>query len=257
MKTLRIVALVALVALPAAAEKFEKVMLPIAPSTVLCAFHSRYDTRLVVFNEHDRAVSRISSDDTSGGLAAFTGTEISGPIVQTPLGSFLYVPRADSAGLRMALISESMDLTKPEEKFFTELPVVRDGDWRTGRIQIIGVKIEQGFRQTLRIYGYDGHAVGQVAARFYAIGSNRLLKETTYELWPHGPHLNADGLQAGPSFAMECDLSGLGQWEGWGAELVGQHIRIELEPKTPGLKYWAFVSVANNATQHFFTILPR
>lgn len=255
MKTLGIVALVALVALPIAAQEFEKVMLPIAPSTVYCAFHSRYDTRLVVFNELERMVPRLSTE-YAGGLAALTGTEISGPRVQVPLGAFLYVPREDAAGLRMALIAESIDLTKPEEKFFTELPVVREGDWRSGKIQIIGVKVEPGFRQTLRIYGYDGLGVGQVAARFYAIGSNRLLKETTYELWPQ-QFLNADGMQAGPSFAMECDLSGLGQWEGWGDELVGQHIRIELEPKTPGLRYWAFVSVANNATQHFFTILPR
>jgi hypothetical protein len=34
-------------------------------------------------------------------------------------------------------------------------------------------------------------------------------------------------------------------------------VRIELEPITPGLQYWAFISITNNKTQHFYTVLGR
>lgn len=32
---------------------------------------------------------------------------------------------------------------------------------------------------------------------------------------------------------------------------------LEIEPVTPGLRYWAFVTVTNNATSHVTTITPQ
>lgn len=40
-------------------------------------------------------------------------------------------------------------------------------------------------------------------------------------------------------------------------ERNGQKVRVEIEPLTPGLKYWAFLSVTNNKTQHFYTVTAR
>lgn len=34
-------------------------------------------------------------------------------------------------------------------------------------------------------------------------------------------------------------------------------VRAEIEPLTEGLRYWAFVSVTNNETQHVTTITPQ
>lgn len=60
----------------------------------------------------------------------------------------------------------------------------------------------------------------------------------------------AEGRDVRPSFGMECNMSDHVPAE-------GQKVRIELEPVTPGLKYWAFLSITNNKTQHFYTVLPR
>ena len=40
-------------------------------------------------------------------------------------------------------------------------------------------------------------------------------------------------------------------------EANGQKVRIELEPLTEGMKYWSIISITNNRTQHFYTVLPR
>jgi hypothetical protein len=34
-------------------------------------------------------------------------------------------------------------------------------------------------------------------------------------------------------------------------------IRVEISPQTPGMRYWAFVSVTNNETQHVTNIAPH
>jgi hypothetical protein len=61
---------------------------------------------------------------------------------------------------------------------------------------------------------------------------------------------NDQGLALRPSFSMECDLSS-------DIPANGRHVRIEIEPLSEGLKFWAFVSVTNNKTQHFYTVVPR
>ena len=40
----------------------------------------------------------------------------------------------------------------------------------------------------------------------------------------------------------------------WPAAQIDQQL---VEPLSEGLKFWAFVSVTNNKTQHFYTIVPR
>ena len=34
-------------------------------------------------------------------------------------------------------------------------------------------------------------------------------------------------------------------------------LRVEIVPLTAGLRYWAFASVTNNATQHVTTVTPQ
>jgi hypothetical protein len=49
---------------------------------------------------------------------------------------------------------------------------------------------------------------------------------------------------------MECDMS-------HHLHVRNEKVRIELEPLTEGLEYWALISVTNNKTQHFYTVLGR
>lgn len=223
----------------AASEEYELVMLPIEPSVVLCGYHSRYDTRLIMFNAREQALSV--------GLAPKTGTTITGPVVSVPLPTFLYLPKSEADSIRMSLVVESSERDHPEERSFTELPVVRERDFRSDRMQFIGVRMDRGFRQTVRIYGLDPNLGGRLMMNVYPLDSNRILHRCEHEVFAHGTETTSAGLPLRPAFGMECDMSHhLAGYEGI--------VRIELVPLTPGLKYWAFVSVTNNKTQHFYTV---
>jgi hypothetical protein len=244
-------ALLALVlALPVAADEYERLMLPIAPSVVFCGYHSKFDTRLVVYNGNDHAVDRFCTDSMCGGLASNTGTIVVGEQLPVPVPSFIYVPKGAADGIEMSLVVESSETTRAEERSYTKLPVVRESDFRADRIQIVGVRLDDGFRKTLRIYGLDGLTLAQVRVRVYDIASSIPAWEHEYTLYPQAA-ANSQGSAIAPSFNMECDLTG---YVSSGYE---RPVRVELEPLTPGARIWGFVSVTNNITQTFYTVTPR
>lgn len=250
MKRAVLVALVILVALPLAAAEYEKLLLPVAPSIVICDKHSKYDTRLVAFNGNKHAVERICSDgELCRGLAARTGTVIAGRPERVPQPAFMYIPKEDAANMQLSLMVESSDSMKPEERSYTELPIVRESDFRSDTINIVGVRMDKDFRKTLRIFGLDGSTPIAVRVRVFSLGWSWPAYEHVYWLLPQAGQ-NDEGLDLAPTFNMECDLSAY----------VGNYddpVRVELEPLTEGAKIWGFVSVTNNATQHFYTVVPR
>ncbi|HKR62974.1 MAG TPA: hypothetical protein VJZ00_04515 [Thermoanaerobaculia bacterium] len=246
----RLALLVLILALPAFAEEYDRLLLSVAPGIVHCGYHSKFDTRLVVYNGNGKAVDRVCTDEMCGGLAANTGTVVGGQDVPIPTPAFIYVPRSVAQGISMSLVVESSETSRPEERSYTELPVVRESDFREGTVQIVGVRLDDGFRKTLRIYGLNGLEYGRVRVRVYDIASSTPAWEHEYILWPQGT-TNADGLPTAPSFNMECDLSG------YVAPKYARPVRVELEPLTEGTRIWGFVSVTNNVTQNFYTVTPR
>jgi hypothetical protein len=241
-----------LVAHPAAfASEFERLLLPVAPSVVHCGYESRYDTRLVIFNDGGRRLETLCVDNTCASLDAGSAEEISGEFAGgLPLPLFVYVPRAELENVQMSLMVETSHREKPEERSFTEVPIVRDSDFRDGRMQFIGLRMDPDFRQTVRMFGFDPHAHGQIMMSVYSLETSKLLHSCPHDLWPLSSEVTAEGLAKRPSFGMECDMSDH-------LPADGNKVRIELEPITPGLKYWALISVTNNTTQHFYTLLPR
>lgn len=249
MKRAGLIILIVLIAVPMMAEEYEKLLLPVAPSLVYCANHSKYDTRLVVFNASGQALPRMCADDACSGLAANTGTVVRGDHIPVPIPRFYYVPKSAAQDMNMTLVVESSETSRPEERSYTELPVVRASEFREGKIQIVGVRMDDGFRKTLRMYGLDGTKPTAVRVRVYDLGSSTPAYEHEYSLMPQAG-LDAKGLQMSPTFNMECDLS----------DYVGNYenpVRVEIESMTPGSKIWGFVSVTNNVTQHFYTVVPR
>jgi hypothetical protein len=167
----------------------------------------------------------------------------------SPQPSYIYLPKADAAQLRLMLQTESGSINRDEERrFFTELPIVRDSDFKTGKMQFVGVRIDPNWRQSLRLYGLDGRDVADIVMRVYSMESGALMKEDTFHLWPLA-WANDLGLEAAPSFAMECDLSE-------DPSLIGHVVRIELEPVKAETRYWSFLSMTSNRTQHFYTQMP-
>jgi hypothetical protein len=237
-------------ALPIFAQEMEQVLLTVAPSLVMCAYNSRYDTHLVVYNQNARKVMAACAGDGCGEIGPTAGREITGNASSVPLPTFLYMPKADADGVRMSLIVESGDRDNQEDRSFAELPIVRASDFVDKKLTFVGVRMDPGFRQTLRIFGLDGTTFGKVQVRAYDLATEELVYDEPMWLWPLSDERNDQGQALRPSFNMECDLSG-------DIPANGHQVRLEIEPLTEGLKFWAFVSVTNNRTQHFYTIVPR
>jgi hypothetical protein len=242
---------VLLVALPLAAADYEQLLLPVAPSVVWCGYDSRYETRLVAFNESTTISERVCAQGRCGDVKPMAAVEFTGDYAGgTPLPTWVYLPKQSAERMRMSLVVESTERSRPDERSYTELPVVRASEFTDKKMQFIGVRMDEGFRQTVRMYGLDGSEHGVVMMRVYPLDSSELLHECVHTLSPLSDERNAEGLLIRPSFGMECNMSDH-------LEATGERLRIELEPVTAGLKYWAFLSITNNKTQHFYTVLPR
>lgn len=132
----------------------------------------------------------------------------------------------------------------------TELPVVREKDLHTGKLDLVSVPLDHRSRIALRIYGPDSEAiVAQV--RVYAVGdakpplaqANVLLK---------APACMTDPCDAAiPSFGMIADLE-----QAFPQIAQFDRVRVEVEPTGP-FRFWAFASITNNATQHVTLVMPQ
>lgn len=251
MRKALVVAFALVLSLPLAAQEYEQLVLPVAPSLVFCAYESRYETRLVAYNDDAVSVSRVCENDRCHELQPKSGREITNlDTGGQPLPVFLYVPKETADKMRMSLFVEASNKDHLEARGFTELPIIRAADFTEGRLQLVGLRIDPGFRQTVRMFGLDGSKSGYVNMRVFKFNSNELLFEWPFYVGPISDEKTSDGKQLRPAFGMECDISAY-------LHSYGQNVRIDLESMTPGLKYWAFISVTNNTTQHFYTVLPR
>ena len=107
------------------------------------------------------------------------------------------------------------------------------------------------FRSMLRVYDVDARDNAIVEVRFYTLTTNELLATTRSSLVSRTP-ASQFPVPFYPGYAQ------LSAFETLLPKPVGTTaLRIEIVPVTPGLRYWAFVSVTNNETQHFTTITPQ
>ena len=221
-------------------EGYERLVLSISPSYSLCGYASRYDTRLLVFNDGEAAARPLCIAGGCAPVAARKATTIEGPETMTPLPSFLYVPRDAADRMHFTLMVESNDHERGN-RAFAQIPIIRESDFQP-RLQLLGVRVEKGFRVTMRIYGLDTPAGALSLMRVFDMDTDELLAEEFYgfEQFPNAP-----------SMAMECDLSDVGE------AIVGRNLRIEVITSGDDVKAYAFVSTTDNATQRFTIITPK
>ena len=109
-----------------------------------------------------------------------------------------------------------------------------------------------GNRETLRIYDFDGPADRVVAVRFFKDDASEAAVETQVTLRTFPAAVIDPVYPEVPGYAQ------IGNFVRAFPELVGaSRVRIEILPVTPGLRFWAFVSVTNNETQHVTAVLPK
>jgi hypothetical protein len=221
-------------------EGYERLVLSIAPSYSLCGYHSRFATRLLVFNDGDASARPLCLGDDCAPIAAGKAMTIEGPMTMTPLPQFIYVPRDVADRMHLTLMVESSDVERGS-RAFAEVPILHESDFQP-RIQLLGVRVEKGFRTSMRIYGLDTPDDALSLLRIFDMETGELLHEEVYGFQRFA---NA------PSMAMECDISEMGD------AIAGRNLRIEVVTNRDDARVYAFVSTTDNETQRFTIITPK
>jgi hypothetical protein len=163
-------------------------------------------------------------------------------------GELRYLPRAMSSQLTFNV--RIRDLSRALSTWGTEIPVIRDSAALTGVANLLAIPTDDRFRATLRAYDLFPTPGGDttVRIRVYSMTDDALLGESILTLHIGSP----TEFPHRPGFGLVTNL--LEQFPGAAGKGL---VRIEVQPLTAGLRYWAFVSVTNNDTQHVTTITPQ
>lgn len=243
---------------------YELVLLPLYfPGTLPGAFDTQWSTDLWIHNGGSEGISiadRVCPDSApcppvipvSRGLEAghslHNPTEFFRP-ARTNLSQILYVSNQGandvSFGLRVA------DTSRHALNGGTDLPVVREGELLTRTTQLHNVPMDNStFRLLLRVYDLS-YSEAQFAVRFYP-ATHEDPKPSIYSLT-----LTAKTPRQGP-FRAEAAYAELDIAQLLNLRLAWPQVaRIEIEPLTPGSRYWGFVSLTNNETQLVTLITPQ
>jgi hypothetical protein len=246
---------------------FEKVLFPIVIPTfapVPGALGSQWVTDLAVLNRADvevplsgeyvcfqcRTPHGLKPGVTYGILPLPPGSRV-GEVG----GSFLFVDSRYIDQVRFGL--RVRDISRQADGFGSEVPVVRQRDFRADGVSLLSIPNLPNARITLRVYGFDPALAGTVAVRVYDqppglavnlfsdMPPDSLIADRTYPV-TYLPNFPAD-LDNFPRYAQIGDLP-----------LPAKDLaRIDVVPLTPGMRIWAFATVTNNDTQEVTVISPH
>ncbi|HYM62467.1 MAG TPA: hypothetical protein VEZ11_16410 [Thermoanaerobaculia bacterium] len=160
-------------------------------------------------------------------------------------GVFVYVPSEHVP--EIAFDARIVDLSRESLTWGTEIPVISESGAYTTSIRLIGIPTDPRFRLMLRIYDFDGVDGVQVRVRVFTEADVILADQTLAMRKPAG---DQPFPFAGYPATVQVDLTGLV------AGSTGR-ARVEIDPITPGLRFWAFVSVTHDETQHVTLITPH
>ena len=243
-------------------SEFEMVLLPVffGEQVVAGAFGSRWKTELIAFNGGDVEIGMypvgvtcpftcpapqvfeiqprmaIRQPNTNGG-----GNGL-GP------GSLVYLRRGASDRLGLSL--RARDLSRQEETYGTEVPVVREAELRAGVLPLFLAPRRDRFRQMLRIYQVDSVEPIPFRVRAFDQMGNEL--GTIFVSATGVPNGFSSGFPSNPGYA---EISGIETMFRATADDAGHSIMIE--PLRPDIRFWAFVSVTHDITQHTTLITPQ
>jgi len=226
------------------AEAFDRLLLPVFVPVTPGAFDSQFISRFTMLNKSAKPLDVYGAAFPCFIVCPAPETLVTTMSAEDPVtnllqtghpGTFLFVPKGREADFAGTL--RVQDLSRQSQTWGTEVPIVRDRDFTDTNMSLLDVPLQAGFRETLRVYSTTG---GLVRVRVFETDESKkgLLSEIVVPLrTPRDAHDPAYG---------EIGLY-----------LAGNVGRIDIEPLTPGLRYWAFVSVTNNETQHITTITPH
>jgi len=173
------------------------------------------------------------------------------PDVGSPPGILLYVKREFAEKLAFSL--RVQDVSRQALTWGTEIPVVRESELFTTTLQLFDVPTDDRFRQALRVYDPDAKVQSLVRIDIYS--SDNVLISTATLVLAEPPSANCGvpaGLACFPSTAEVLSLTDRFP------EIRGHSlVRLAITPLSEGLRFWAFVSITNNESQHVTVVTPQ
>jgi hypothetical protein len=155
-----------------------------------------------------------------------------------PRGTVMWAPRSEADQLALSL--RIRDVSREEQGYGTEIPVVREHDFIHGRnIRLLDVPLDPRYRVKVRVY-----MIKPVLAPSLG-GAVRLRRGDTVLNLPFTFSAGRDGLVIEPHYA-EVDLP-------QGA--VGERVNVEVVMPLDATG-WAFATVTNNETQQVTIVAP-
>ena len=172
---------------------------------------------------------------------------VEGPFTFTDLpeannrGLFIYIPEGNFLSMNLRI----RDISREAQNFGTEIPIVTAEETASvNAMTLLDIPIGPKYRQTLRMYNFEGRRATQFGVRILARDGKENLVFTHYET-------PEEGLEEFPQFPgyIEVNLADLlpGNYEG----------RVDVAVShTLGARVWAMVSVTNNDTQMVTMVTP-
>jgi len=221
------------------AQTYDKVLLPIQPSTLNGAFNSSWHTLLAERSDDDATVQLKCNVPVCVPLAPHGSVIVQSNASADP--AFIYVPSAQAAhvdfALRTVVVSET---ARP----MMDIPLARAADFTAGVFHLQAIPFNRDYRQSLRIFDLDGMDGATVRVRIYTAGTDPVVDTVLVLHRPSSP--DVDGRPGAPAYTAVHNLAQMFPAIG-NADLA----MIDIEPLTPGVQIWAFVTSTNNATQQF------
>jgi len=268
-----LVSAVGVEAQPPLQPPYERVLVPVvvaAPTPG--AYGSVWQTVLVTRNEADQGVDIT---DNPFGLCNQCPPYAPHSTFRIPLyapnpnaGRFLYIGSPGAGKVTFTL--RVQDLSRQALTWGTAIPVVRDRDVFSGRLQLLDIPIDSRFRAALRVYDfeppteatsrvvrlriYDMCRIGQIDIRC----TTTPLVDTSLTLVTSG-HQSYPPETPGTVFIgdLASTFERLANLPPVNLPDSTPRVRVDVDPITPGLRFWAFVSLTNNETQHVTVISPQ
>lgn len=242
-------------------ESYQTVLIPIvfSPFQILeGANGTRWTGEIWV---HNGSQSPIHSTQPLGPCTVFCGPQMepgdfqqqSGLVSnQHDGGALLHLPAAGAD--QIFVQARLLELTRNSQPTGVELPIVREGDFFTGPVSILAIPAGIDVRSALRVYDPRRMTNSAVRVEFLDPAGEVL---ATRELRPGDDAVVPPGGTPGfppahPKVARLLDITmDFPQLNA----LDRFHVRIT--PLTPGMEYWAMVSVTDNVTQHVLLVTAQ
>jgi hypothetical protein len=144
------------------------------------------------------------------------------------------------------------DVNRRPVNMGTEIPIVREEGWLARPVELLDVPTDFSVRQTLRVYDPDASQQVSVRMTIHPLTENEAIAEAIIEPRDGSVWTTSFPWYHDPDYAEIPDLVAA-----FPQVAAYPRVRIRLEPTGPGMRYWAFVTITDNMTQHVSVITPQ